>query len=81
MRPGFECDTGVPETEEKCEVSIPRLFRTYLRYGAKVCSPPALDRQFKTIDFLVLFDVAELDWQTAQTFDLCGRSSSQYRER
>lgn len=37
-------------------VEVPTLFRTYLRYGALVCSPPAIDRQFKTIDYLVLFD-------------------------
>jgi putative hemolysin len=39
---------------------IPKLFRTYLRYGAKVCSAPAIDRRFKTIDFLFLFDSAEM---------------------
>jgi putative hemolysin len=67
-RPGFECvadDLGVGNAPE---VQIPRLFRTYLRYGAKVCSAPALDRQFKTIDFLVLLGVAELDWDTAKMF-------------
>jgi putative hemolysin len=35
---------------------IPRLFDTYLRYGAKVLGPPAIDREFKTVDFLVLLD-------------------------
>jgi putative hemolysin len=38
-------------------VKIPILFFTYLRYGAKVLGPPALDRQFKTIDFLTLLDI------------------------
>lgn len=42
------------------EVAIPRLFRTYLRYGARVCSEPALDREFRTIDFLVLLDLQTL---------------------
>ena len=36
---------------------LPALFRTYLRYGARVCGPPAIDRQFKTIDYLVVLDV------------------------
>jgi putative hemolysin len=39
-----------------------------LRYGAKVCGPPAIDRQFKTIDFLVLFDVAEMSERTVRMF-------------
>jgi len=49
-------------------VKIPQLFRIYLRYGAKVCSPPAIDRQFKTIDFLVLFDISKMDERTIRMF-------------
>ncbi|GMQ81249.1 MAG: GNAT family N-acetyltransferase [Rhodothermia bacterium] len=37
-------------------VKIPRLMRTYLSQGAKICGPPAIDRAFKTIDYLALFD-------------------------
>ena len=40
---------------------IPPLFRTYLRYGARICGRPALDRQFKTIDYLALIDLSEVD--------------------
>jgi putative hemolysin len=59
-RPGLECESqdGAPATGE---VEIPILFRTYLRYGAKVCGPPAIDREFKTIDFLVILDTEALD--------------------
>ena len=32
------------------------LLRTYLRHGAKVCGPPAVDRLFKTIDYFVVID-------------------------
>jgi putative hemolysin len=39
---------------------IPKLLRTYLTIGAKICGPPALDRQFKTIDFLTLLDLRSL---------------------
>ena len=67
-RPGFECKADDLPDDGGPEASIPRLFRSYLRYGAKVCSPPAIDRQFKTIDFLVLFDVAEMGWQPAKMF-------------
>jgi putative hemolysin len=35
----------------------PRLLRAYLSIGAKICGPPALDRNFKTIDFLTLLDL------------------------
>jgi len=58
--PGFECQMDdLPEVLP--EVPVPSLFRTYLRYGAKVCGQPAIDREFKTIDFFMLFDLAQLD--------------------
>lgn len=40
---------------------LPTLFRTYLRYGARICGRPAIDRAFKTIDFLALLDLDEMD--------------------
>ena len=49
-------------------VLLPTLFRTYLRYGAKVVSEPALDREFKTIDYLLLLDVAGVSLRTRQVF-------------
>jgi len=39
---------------------VPKLLRTYLAIGAKICGPPAIDRQFKTIDFLTLLDLNAL---------------------
>lgn len=39
---------------------IPKLLRAYLALGAKICGPPALDAQFKTIDFLTLLDLDDL---------------------
>lgn len=42
------------------EVALPKLFGTYLRYGAKVVSRPALDREFKTIDWLVVMDARRM---------------------
>jgi len=41
-------------------VKIPRLMRTYLSQGSKICGPPAIDRAFKTIDYLALFDTKTL---------------------
>jgi putative hemolysin len=42
-------------------IDVPGLFRSYLRYGVKICGRPAIDYDFKTIDFLMLFDLGELD--------------------
>jgi len=47
---------------------IPALFNAYLELGAKALGPPAIDREFKTIDWLVLLDVEELDRSTFRSF-------------
>jgi putative hemolysin len=39
---------------------VPKLLRAYLSIGAKICGPPALDQDFKTIDFLTLLDLRAL---------------------
>jgi putative hemolysin len=41
-------------------VELPGLFNMYLRLGAKVCSPPMIDRDFGTIDFFVVCDTHEI---------------------
>jgi putative hemolysin len=38
-------------------VHIPRLLSAYLTLGACICGPPAIDREFRTIDFLTWIDV------------------------
>lgn len=38
----------------------PKLLRMYLMVGAYICGEPALDRDFKTIDFLTLLDLEQL---------------------
>lgn len=70
-RAGFECDGDNgedAETRDGGEPSVPKLFRTYLRFGAKVCGPPALDCAFKTTDFFVIFDANEMDAKTRRLF-------------
>jgi putative hemolysin len=57
----FECFAADFAGNESVQADIPKLFKIYLRYGAKVCGPPAIDRMFKTIDFFVIFDLALLD--------------------
>jgi putative hemolysin len=67
-RPGFECRLGELEEVPITVVEVPPLFGIYLRYGAMVCSPPAIDRAFKTIDYFVIVDVDELDPRTFRAF-------------
>lgn len=66
-RPGFECIAGEDALVDQ-EVRLPKLFQIYMRFGARVCSRPAIDRLFKTIDFLVLFDVKAMDEQSRKLF-------------
>ena len=42
------------------DVRPPKLLRAYLTIGGKICGPPAIDREFKTIDFLTLLDLEQL---------------------
>lgn len=56
-RPRFDCSLEQLATEP---VKIPKLLRAYLSMGAKICGPPAIDREFKTIDFLTVLDLEAL---------------------
>ena len=56
--PGLECSASAPAPAGSAP--LPILFRTYLRYGARICGPPAIDRAFGTIDFLTLLDIEAL---------------------
>src|ERR1051325_933562 len=42
------------------QVRPPKLLRAYLSIGANICGRPALDREFKTIDFLTLLDLESM---------------------
>jgi putative hemolysin len=61
--PAYACPVVPPTT-----VEIPKLLRAYLTVGAKICGPPALDRQFKTIDFLTLMDLATMSQKTRERY-------------
>ncbi|MBC7795331.1 MAG: GNAT family N-acetyltransferase [Pyrinomonadaceae bacterium] len=61
-RPEFACGEKDFLTEDSDNaIELPRLFGTYLRIGAKVCGKPVIDRQFKTIDFFIVFDLQTVD--------------------
>ena len=56
-QPGHECHANGAVVELR---RPPRLFRAYLEISGRICGPPAIDREFKTIDFLTLVDLANL---------------------
>jgi putative hemolysin len=64
-QPVFECSLSQLAAEP---VQIPKLLRAYLTLAAKICGPPALDRQFKTIDFLTLLDLDAMPLSARQRF-------------
>ena len=68
VQPEFECLSKVSGITYEQDIKLPQLFRLYIDVGAKICSPPALDKAFKTIDFLVLLDIDELTEQTRTLF-------------
>jgi len=56
-KPGHECHSnGQPAKAPR----PPKLFRAYLNISARLCGPPAIDREFKTIDFLTLVDLQRI---------------------
>jgi putative hemolysin len=59
-KPGYECNAGVLEVLEAEQPRLPRLFEGYLNLGGLVCGEPALDRRFKTIDYLVMVDIQKM---------------------
>jgi putative hemolysin len=52
--PAFECALECVASEPP---GIPRLLSAYLAMGAAICGPPAIDREFRTIDFLTCVDL------------------------
>ncbi len=62
-QPGYDC-----ESDTAGHPSLPKLMKLYLIYGAKICSRPALDRAFKTVDFLALLDVREMSAESYRFF-------------
>lgn len=64
----FECTSLAKDFVFERDVKLPQLFKLYMDIGTKVCSPPALDRTFKTIDFLILLDKESLSEQSKALF-------------
>jgi putative hemolysin len=67
--PSYECPTEQVSMETQLSPGagsssmpskVPKLLKTYLTIGARICAPPAWDREFGTIDFLTLLDLKML---------------------
>jgi putative hemolysin len=57
-----------PAPAALAEARPPKLLRGYLSLGAKICSSPAIDREFRSIDFLTLLDLQTLHPRVAARF-------------
>ena len=66
---------GLEETLEIADreslfLRLPSLIKGYLRVGALLCGPPALDLEFGTTDFFLLLDVNQASAEYLQRFGL-----------
>lgn len=64
--PGWECPVPEQYRDPAPVPKAPKLLTAYLSLGAKICGAPALDREFKTIDFLTLLDLENLPARAAE---------------
>jgi len=66
VRPRCPIGQSMPMRADKFK--LPGLFEMYLRIGARVCGPPIYDKEFGTVDFFVIFDIAEMDAKYRRMF-------------
>ena len=64
-QPSPQSDDQTPPPEQ---AKVPKLLKTYMALGARVCGPPAWDREFGTIDFLTLLDLKMLSTSARNRF-------------
>ncbi len=67
---GGQVRSGAVLDEQATFLKLPSLIKGYLRLGAVVCGPPALDREFGTTDFFVLLDIQKLSDEYLSRFGL-----------
>ena len=61
---------NLPVADEATFLKLPSLIKSYLRLGAFVCGPPALDGEFGTADFFVLLEIDRLSSEYLGRFGL-----------
>jgi putative hemolysin len=59
---------AMPKCKAETAMQAPKLLRAYLAIGARICGPPAIDREFRTIDFLTMLDLQTLHPRVAARF-------------
>jgi len=59
--PGYKCIWYKSSEGLRNEITVPGWIRTSLQFGARVCGPPAFNRQFRTIDLPFFLDGKQLD--------------------
>lgn len=64
-QPTWRCN---PDGAAASMPSVPRLMRSYLAIGCKICSEPAIDREFGTIDYLTWVDLEALPERVLRKF-------------
>jgi putative hemolysin len=67
-QPGFVCPASDVPGDGSAPLQVPLLMRLYLDYGAKICGLPAIDRTFKTIDYLMALDGQSVDEDNLKRF-------------
>jgi hypothetical protein len=66
---GFVCTDEFADVPAETEpVKVPKLLKTYLAIGARICGAPAWDREFGTIDFLTLLDLRTISSSARNRF-------------
>jgi putative hemolysin len=60
VQPAYRCELQPGSMRVFPKVEIPKLMGIYLAYKGKIISQAAIDRQFKTIDFLLLLDIRDM---------------------
>ncbi|MFA7230485.1 MAG: GNAT family N-acyltransferase [Victivallaceae bacterium] len=66
--PGNSEISALLEDGRSLLLSIPPLFKGYLRLGVGICGEPAWDQEFKSIDFLILLDCKKIPEKYARHF-------------
>ncbi len=66
------CAKSAAPMKRRCSSKLPSLIKGYLRIGALVCGPPALDAEFGTADFFLLLDFDTFERRLFKTFRLGG---------
>jgi putative hemolysin len=49
-------------------IELPSLFNIYLKMGVKICGAPAIDREFGTVDFFVIFHLRAMSEKYKRMF-------------